>query len=790
MAGLLTAISTTWPGAADDALVLLQRAGAHTYDAGIAVANELAAAGAAGVIVIDDIHLAGPAPDLLLAFIDALPGDIRLVLGSRSDLPVSLARLRLRGGLLELSSADLRFSTTELAEFLHLQGASLLSAEEVDRLHDLTEGWPAGAQLAALALRRVVDHEQFFETFAQSDRGVGDFLLSEVLDTLPVDLVQFLVESSVLEEFDAQLCAAVAETEVAAAHLDRLIAANLFVVILDERAGWYRYHHLFGSFLRARLASLGEAKWRAIHDRASRALEARGDVSGALRHAMLTSDIHRAGQIMRAVVDRDLNLADGVDVGARALRLWLHEFGPVLVRTEPIAVVEFLIGLIAVAGPDDAAWWLNRVERLHPDADGELTALIEGAWSEHHLYRGRASEALRHARAGLDAVGGTPPARGLASLIFTILARAHLQAGELDEARLVLQRAAARPVGNVVADEVRNPGLAAWIAARDGELDRTEALVADVVRWADELELGAHEPGRIFAGLALAEVHMERNELGAAASALDDVRVAGDASGRPPFQSAIALQQARLSRALGDQAGAAALLERAEIFLLDPDAAARSAFAREAVHQALRFDPARAPDLMASFDVDDVETRSLRARLALLDCDHQEVVHLLEELPAAPSRRQRVECSVLMALAALDRDVEEAHAHLGEALVAGRSTGLIRCVIDQGEGVHKLLLSCAAPADAQRYLDELIAAAGNVVAPVRSSAPQDLVEPLSGREITVLRYLCSRLTYQEIANALYISLNTLKSHVRSIYRKLAVASRGQAVEAGRRLRLI
>ena len=303
------------------------------------------------------------------------------------------------------------------------------------QLHGLTEGWPAGAQLAVLALQRTTNSEQFFEAFAKTDRAMADFLVTEVLDNLPPDLVQFLVSTSVLDVFDADLCAAVGETERAAEYLDRLIAADLFVVLLDERAGWFRYHHLFGAFLRARLATLGEVQRRAVHDRACRALEQRGEITSALRHAMAIDDVDRAGQILRNTFDRHLTVPQDTEVIAPAVRAWLHQFGTPLLSTDPGWILEFLIALIAITGPDDAEWWLQRIERAHPAADGALATLIEGAWAELHLYRGRSSDAVRHARAALDAVGGQPPAHGLGSLAFAVGVRAHLQAGELDEAR-------------------------------------------------------------------------------------------------------------------------------------------------------------------------------------------------------------------------------------------------------------------------------------------------------------------------------------------------------------------
>ncbi len=188
--------------------MLLERGGANVYDAAVAVANELATIDAPGVIVVDDLHLAAPDRALLTAFIEALPDGFRFAAATRSDPPLSLARLRLRGDLLELRGDDLSFAPSEMSEFFALHDVCL-TGDELRRLHELTEGWPAGAQLAAIALQRGVGPEDFLDAFAGTDRAVSDFLVSELLAGLPPELVEFLVETSVLDVFDAELCAAV-----------------------------------------------------------------------------------------------------------------------------------------------------------------------------------------------------------------------------------------------------------------------------------------------------------------------------------------------------------------------------------------------------------------------------------------------------------------------------------------------------------------------------------------------------------------------------------------------------
>ena len=169
------------------------------------------------------------------------------------------------------------------------------------------------------------------------------------------------------------------------------------------------------------------------------ALEARGDVTGALQHAMAIDDLARVGQVLRTTLARNMSMSDA-DVARSAIRSWLHEFGAQFVETNPKEVAEFFIGLISISGSDDAIWWLERLERAHPDPDRELEALIHGAWAELHLYNGESQNALRRSLAGLDAVDGRPPNKGLIPLIFSVVIRSYIQAGDLDEARTALER--------------------------------------------------------------------------------------------------------------------------------------------------------------------------------------------------------------------------------------------------------------------------------------------------------------------------------------------------------------
>ena len=239
-------------------------------------------------------------------------------------------------------------------------------------------------------------------------------------------------------------------------------------------------------------------------------------------------------------------------------------------------------------------------------------------------------------------------------------------------------------------------------------------LVADA---ADQLRLGSHEPGRIFADLALVEVHLERDDHETAARILDRVTPVSEATHRPTLQCLTMLYQAKVARVLGDELAADAMLGRARRCYAEPDAAVRQTFGEEAVAQALRFDESKASGLIDGLDQDRIGTQVLRVRLALVEHDDRAAAALLADLPPATTRRTRVERSVLCALSVLARDVELANTHLREALDAGQPERLVRTVVDQAPGVHHLLLSCAPDASQVRYVEDLLAATRRILPP-------------------------------------------------------------------------
>jgi LuxR family maltose regulon positive regulatory protein len=781
--GLITCLERTWPDVGQQALADLRRTGSEVLESLISVAGDLEEVGTPQVLVVDDLHLARPSPKVLAAFVAALPVDTRLVIASRLPAPFATSRARLAGALLELRADDLRFTAEEAAALL--QGNDVeLEGDELDLLQQSTEGWPAAIQLAAASLGGSDDRSAFLDALASTDRALTDFLVSEVLDDLSERAVAFLSATCVLDEFDIALCDRLTGFDDAGAILDQLRRLGMFVVALDESGTWYRYHHLFGTFMRARIRAEDLQRFRRLHHDAAKALEDRGLVVAAVRAALAVDSGDRAATMVRRALTANMYPAD-VEVSAAAARWWLHERGAEAVRTDPVLVLEVVLALVMTTGGDDVLRWVQQVEAHHPNPPATTYAYLHGVWAEHHLVRGDVDEAGPHVDAAFAVFDGAPPRDGLFPLLHPLRVRYRLARGDLDGARAALDQVLTASTGHRVLDLVRLPAMRAWVAYLDGELRLAERLAREALARADDWGLGEHEPGRVFGALALAGVDAERADDVAHSTAVAAAHRSADVSGRPGLQATVALGHAAMARATGDVDVAAAQLGLARALVPDASRVVTEAFDREEALQALAFRPWDVPPLLDRLD-ESPATSVVRAALCVELGDGEGALAALATLPMA-TPRERVERGMLAALAS--RDVEAATEVFAGVLAAGEPEGFVRSIVGHGPAAAKLL--DAVPAGRHdAYLAMLRTAGTAVVAPVRHVPPTTLIDPLSPSELNVLRYLSTRLTNREIAGALYISVNTLKTHVRSVYRKLGVASRADAVDAARKARLL
>lgn len=798
------------------------------------------------LVVLDDYHVIESAEvhqsvDFLL---DHLPGQLHLAVATRSDPPLPLARLRSRGQLVELRAADLRFTTSEASEFLTQVMGLDLTARDVDALEERTEGWIAGLQLAALSMRTVHGPDEtagFIEAFTGSNRFIIDFLVDEVLGRLPVDTRQFLLRTCVLDRLSGALCDAVTEGWGGATMLERLERDNLFVVALDADRCWYRYHHLFGDVLRARLLAEHPDLAVSLHARACQWHAAHGLLPDAIHHAFAGGDHDAAAHLIELALPQTRRARSD-----STLLSWIRALPESTVRRSP--VLSIASGWSRMLAGDLAA-----MEARLDDAEAALAAgshdpVLAAEWADTedlrsapaaiHMYRAALAQArgdvagtVAHARRALALAGlEDHTMRGGAG---GFLGLAEWAAGDVDQA-LSTFSAAARSLhdaGNLV-DEMDMTVVLAdmWVTAgRPQQARRSyERALATAT--------GSGEPyPRVTADLhvGLAELDRERNDLAGARAHLDIAKVLAERASITERRHQWYVAGARVRAAEGDVATAMAMLDEAQ------------ALYRPGPYPDIRPIPSvRARVQIAAGDLDEAGRWASEHNVALEDDvaflhEHEQLtlvrLQLASHARTASAYRSRATgpmplAAALEALHRLAANAEskragslleigmlqaltlhttgrrdEALAALDQVLArAPEPEEYVRLFLDEGAPMLELLHEVAGgaadrPAEtarrhARRILDAAHAGAmaeeTGATAGFRVTAGATLPDPLSDRELEVLRLLDSELTGPEIARQLYVSLNTLRTHTKRIFTKLDVRNRSAAVRRGRQLDLL
>jgi len=795
-----------------------------------ALINELAAQPGADevVLVLDDYHLIDSEPvHASVAFLlEHLPPGLHLVLTSRADPPLPLARLRGRGQLAELRAAELRFTGQEAAALLADATGTGLSEAAVAALVARTEGWAAGLRLAGLSLRGQVDTAGFVAAFSGSHRFVLDYLTDEVLAVQPEQVRGFLLETSVLDRLSGDLCDAVTGRTGSQAMLEHVERAGLFLVPLDEVRSWWRYHHLFADLLRARLQEEQPSRVPELHRAAAAWHEAHGLADGAVRHAVAAGDLAWAARLMEQHVETLLRQSEGA-----TLRRWLSALPPETLRTRARlcvaqAVSAIVGGQVEVAEPliDDAerAYAATADEPYEPSVGRAMSVLANvPAWitfmrAEIARLRGDTERALECDRQALAQLGdGDSYLRLLVRSSF--VAATDWLCGQLEQAE--------RGLAEVVAERwSAGEGFLAVRACYDlGLMQRARGrLDAALATYRRALETGVGVAGGQLPYLGMAHVGLagvlyERDELTAALHhATRGVRLCRQLAFTQPLATGLATL-AQIRQAQGDAAAAAAAMDEARqvewspqvVALLNPVPSlwARlklahgdlAAVARWAAERGLGTDDEpsyiREPEYLAL------------ARMVLAQDLPGQAIALLErllELAASQGRTGSViEIQALRALALAARgDRAAALDTLAEALNLGAPQGYIRVFTDEGAPMHALLSRLAAHRGSQPtargitpgYLAELLRASGPVPAappPARAApAAPGLAEQLTARELEILAFLAQGAPNPRIAEELVVTVDTVKKHVSHVLGKLGAANRTEAVTRAHQLGLI
>jgi len=784
--------------------------------------NEIAAVPAPCALVLDDFHVITDRSvnDAFTFFLDNMPPHMQVLLASRSDPPWSLARRRASGEIAELRADDLRFTPIEVAAFLNQVMGLGLSAQGVAALDGRTEGWIAGLQMAALSMRERKDASGFIAAFAGTHRFILDYLVEEVLDQHPPDLQEFLLGTSILERMTSSLCDAVmARADGSAlseatlspgsqAILIQLEQANLFLVPLDDQRRWYRYHHLFADLLRSRLEQTQPDRVPTLHRRAGEWYEQNGLITEAVSHMLAAGDVE---QVARLVEGNALAMMDRGEL--RTLAEWLDILPDEVMSCRPWLCIAYAWVLAYVGHFDAIEPQLEHAENAwaDPERRAEIrhvaghAATIRGYTT---ALKGDMSRAVELARRALEHLPeGDLRARGVAT---AVLGGALKEGGDLVAAAQALDEAIS--IGQAAGDShvaVINLCDLTRLQVLQGRLHEAVATCQYALRLADEYagQSGWRLPvtGHVYTHLS--RVLREWNDLEAATPLAREgiqlcrqwgwvellvhggiylaqtLQVIGDAEG--------ALDAIRTAReaANGLSTRFVGLVEAHEalLWLAQGDVAAASRWARQSglsVRDELGFQErlrylALARVLVARGRLDDA--------LGLL-------ARLLTMAQAAGAMGYVIAILILQAIArhAQGQD-EQALAPLERALALAQPEGYVRSFIDAGLPMAQLLRQAVARGIAVDYAGKLLAALEGEMGEegrVTASGPSPWVEPLSERELEVLRLLTTHLSSTEIAEELFISANTVRSHVKSIYGKLNVHSRKDAVQRAQELELV
>src|SRR5918998_5750352 len=797
-----------------------------------ALLNEINAIPDDFVVVLDDYHLidARPIDDALAFLLEHLPPRMHLVVATREDPHLPLSRLRVRGQMSELRAAYLRFTPSEAGEFLKGVMGLSLSAEDIAALEDRTEGWIAGLQLAALSMRGREDVAGFIRAFAGDNRYVVDYLVEEVLQRQPERVRSFLLQTSILERLSGPLCDAVTGQERSNALLEALERGNLFVVPLDDRRHWFRYHHLFADVLRARLMEEQPDRAPTLHRRASEWYERNGSPTDAIRHALAAEDFERAAGLV------ELAALEMLGSSQETLYRWLMALPDEVVRARPVLSVYYAFALLGRGGFEafdahlrDAERWLatsaETSERREAPSVGMVVvdevafrslpgtiAVARGAYHAGAL--GDVLNAANHARRALDLLPEDDHLwRGAAA---TILGIAYWTSGDLEAAhRSFADGVSHQQMAGHTRFQIAGTYILADIRIAQGRLHEAVRTYEQSLQVATEQGEPVWGTAHLYVGLS--ELHRERGDLEAAKQHLLRSKELGEHDvGLPETRYRWYVAMARIKEAQGDLDGALDLLDEAERqYVESPDPDVRPVAALKTrvwvvqgrLTEALGW--TRERGLPADDDLSylrEFEHITLaRVLLARYKSDREEryiheAMELLERLLIAAEEGGRmgsvIEILVLQALAhEAQGDSPAALVPLERALSLAEPEGYVRIFVDEGLSMARLLYEALSQGVESDCIRRLLAAFPVAESEQTASSPMqgsksELVEPLSERELEVLQLIAEGLTNQEVATELYLSLHTVKVHARNIFTKLAVKNRAQAVARGRALGIL
>ncbi len=814
---VLTACQAFGADVSESALALLNNSPQPPFEALLTMfINKIALLSNRVVLALEDYHAitAQQIHETLSFFIDHFPATLHLILMTRSDPPLPLARLRAHNDLNELRAADLRFTREEVQAFLQLAVPVPLSPKIITRVAERTEGWAAGLRLAALALQRMKEQpeiEQYLMSFTGSHRPILDYLVTDVFSAQPEAIQEFLLQTSILDRVAAPLCDAITGREDSALVLEQLERANLFMVPLPDAGQWYRYHGLFAEAMRHYAQQrLGVTSLRRLAQKASLWYEEHGMLAEAIEASLYAQDYLRAADLIGQIIAPRL-----VQNEFHTLRRWMEQLPEDVLQAHPTICIIFAAAILFTSNrhapetkerlqlPLQIAEQHWRREK-NEDKLGEVFAfhsLVDWLQGEFKASFSFARQAL----ALLPEIDRQ--ARGISLIMLGV---DEFRAGKLNAARQTTSEALALcEAAENIYGTLDSMLLLGEVCYQQGELHQADQIFRQVLSRTEHAPMDQNQSsirrGRALLGLGM--VALEWNDLEAAEEAVSQAVAASQQFPEEDLlaDSPIILAQVRFARGEIDEAQR--LLEslivetnRPFLFRFPHVYQVRFALARGDLAAAQRRASAAA---LPGDEAPTVQREQEALVVSRLHIEQGKAGAAIEELESWLTEaqehgrtRSEIEIKIILALAhAALGDRAQAGAKLIQALALAQPEDYRRIFLNEGGILATLLqdsLSEIRDESLAAYARALLYTMAQEQIQKVAAIPRDselLIEPLTEQEQRVLRLLAAGLSNSEIAEELIISVNTVKTHVRNIYGKLNVKSREEAREAARHLYL-
>ena len=773
-----------------------------------ALLNEISASPNNFVLILDDYHGidSKPVDEALTFLLKHLPPLMHLVITTREDPDLPLARMRARGQLTELRAADLRFTPAEAAEFLNQMMGLNLSAENIAALDKRTEGWIAGLQLAAISMQGHQDTTSFIQSFTGSHHFVLDYLVEEVLQQQPESVQTFLLRTSILDRMCGSLCDAVllAPSTSGQETLEYLERANLFIVPLDNERRWYRFHHLFGDLLRQRLGKPKE--FAEFHLRASRWHAENGDPGAAFHHAIAAGDFVRAAELAEAAwqgMEESFQTAAWLG--------WVKKLSEDVIRARPALCVQLGWAFSLAGEPETSEIHLqNAGQALAGAADRAELKPLPGSIALARAYnaqmQGNLADTVKYAELAIHLIPGND--FYLRSRAAISLESTHWASGNLESAIRALGdwMESMTRLGNHIFVVASAFGVADLLVGL-GRLSEAEQTYQDALQLAAQHGPEAeHITAHHHLGLSM--IYRQRGEDSLAAHHLKCAAELGLQTTLADWLYRWHVAQAQLEEAAGDQEAALTQLEEAKrvyIQTVVPDLRPIAALKAHIYLKQGQPNKARAWAAERGLALTD-EVSYLHefehltlARLVIVNpLVNVLLARLLQAAEAQKRRGSVLDILLVQALAhAAQGNRPQALGALELALALAEPEGYLRIFVDEGEAMRLLLLDFRSANDKQDtypllgYVDKILAAFSQPAEVSTKSTVinqvSEIIEPLTDREHEILSLIAEGQSNAEISQRLYLALSTVKGHNLRIFNKLQAQNRTEAVARAREL---